>query len=182
MAYSPSPQPSPMVTGIGSRANDQNFTPTPPPLPVSKRDKRRGLLSDKLNELTGSFSMNRDGHYRQQLQALQIDMNLIMRADPYTDAPLDDSGDDIADMILAALGGNAQGGQNGAGTGTGPAGQRRGDLDPAILAGKWYARFVEEVNDAVEHRDTTLTMLEVCIPLDLFEIDTISNADWGHVR
>lgn len=162
MAYSPSPQPSPTLAVMGARSNDQIFTPTPPPIPLSKRDKRRSILSEKLNELTTSFANNRDSHYRQQLQALQIDLNLIMRADPYRDAPLDDSGDDIAELVLAAMGGNAQSGVNGAGAVAGPPMYPRPDKDVAALAGRWYAQYVEDVNDAVELRDTNLTMLEVC--------------------
>ena len=136
-------------------SHEQNFTPTPPPVPLSKRDKRRSALSDKLNELTASFSHNRDRHYRQQLQALQVDMTLIMRADPYSQGPLDDSGEDIANLVAAATGGAAFV------SGGGLSGHRRGDLDGTALAGMWYAKFVEETNDAMELRDTCLTMLEV---------------------
>lgn len=141
MAYSPSPHPSPIMTMTGTMGpqHESPFTPTPPPIPLSKRDKRRSALSDKLNELTASFAQNRDGHYRQQLQALQIDMTLVMRADPYLENPLDDSGEDIANLVAASTGG--------ASTGT--------------LAGKCYAQFVDEINNAVEERDTDLTRLEV---------------------
>ncbi|KAI9846149.1 MAG: hypothetical protein M1838_001385 [Thelocarpon superellum] len=134
------------------------LTSTPPPLPLSKRDKRRGALSDKLNELTASFSQNRDMHYRQQLQSLQVDMNLVMRADPYADSPLDDSGEDIASLVAASMGGIPHASFNGGGFGL--AGNRRLDPDTAPLAGRWYAQFVEEANNAAEERDAALTMLE----------------------
>ena len=144
-----------------ARLIDQNFTPTPPPIPLSKRDKRRSALSEKLNELTASFSQNRDSHYRQQLSALQIDMTLIMRADPYADSPLDDSGEDITDMIVAAMGATAQTAPNGAGAGQPE--QRRPEIDAGGLAGRWYSKFVEDVNNAAENRDAALTMLEVSL-------------------
>ncbi|KAI9815576.1 MAG: hypothetical protein M1832_005437 [Thelocarpon impressellum] len=167
MAYSPSPQRSPTMASSAGRPHEQHFTPTPPPQPLSKRDKRRGALSEKLNDLTASFSQNRDGHYRQQLQALQVDMTLIMRADPYDDSPLDDSGDEIADMVAAAMGGGGRGDVGG-----GQPGQRRPEPDGSALAGRWYSRFVEEVNNAAEGRDVELTMLENNYERTLHELHT----------
>ncbi|KZF25290.1 hypothetical protein L228DRAFT_280542 [Xylona heveae TC161] len=143
MAHSPSPS----ISAVGSHKMDRMRSPTPPPQPLSKRDKRRSLLSERLNELTAAFAQNRDTHYRQQLQALQVDMNLIMRANPYSEAPLDDMGDDIAEVVSAALGGGSNG-------------QWRLDGDAAALSGRWYSKFTDEVNDAMEDRDANLTMLE----------------------
>ena len=134
---------------LSGRQNEQHFNAEPPPQPLSKRDKRRSVLSEKLNELTNSFANNRDSHYRQQLQALQVDMNLITRADPYRDAPFDDMGDEIAELVAQTTGGNTQGG-------AGP-----GQSMVASLAGRWYAQYVEEINDAIEVRDADMTMLEV---------------------
>ncbi|KAI9824000.1 MAG: hypothetical protein M1819_001088 [Sarea resinae] len=147
MAYSPSPQMPQAAPPGGAHRADGVFSATPPLQPLSKRDKRRSLLSDRLNELTASFTQNRDTHYRQQLQALQIDMNLIMRADPYANSPLDDSGEDIAELISATMGGSANG-------------QWKPEGDVAALAGRWYAKFVDDVNNAMEDRDVALTMLE----------------------
>ena len=127
---------------------------------ISKRDKRRNLLSNQLNELTTSFANNRDVHYRQQLQALQIDLNLIMRANPYKDIPLDDSGEEVHNLSIAAIGGNSHVNIN-----VMTSASRHTDLDVAALAGRWYAQYVEEVNDAVELRDTHLTMLEVRVSI-----------------
>src|SRR4051794_33553480 len=102
MAYSPSPTLSPTMA-ITSKP-DRRQSPTPPQQPISKRDKRRGQLSERLSEITNSFQLNRDSHYRQQLHALQIDMTLIMGADPYTNGPLDDSPENIAKMIADLTG------------------------------------------------------------------------------
>ncbi|KAI9801494.1 MAG: hypothetical protein M1833_002726 [Piccolia ochrophora] len=136
---------------------ESRLTPTPPAQPLSKRDKRRTALSDKLNDLSTSFTNNRDLHYRQQLQSLQVDMNLVMRADPYEDGPLNDMGEDIAEMVNAATGGAPQGGLNG--VAGGQAGQRRLEFESAALAGRWHSRFVEVTNNSVEDRDGTLTAL-----------------------
>lgn len=114
--------------------------------PLTKRDKRRTALAEKLNDLTSTFSQNRDSHYRQQLHALQADMNLIMRADPYQDHPLDDSADGIAESINDILSGNPHPTANG---------------EPPPTSGRRYARFVEKLNNAIEERDAKITTLHV---------------------
>ena len=78
-----------------------------------------------------------------------------MRADPYREAPLDDMGDDVDDMVALAMGGSHTP------TGSGSQGTRRPESDAAALAGRWYLQFVEDVNNAMEDKDATLTMLEV---------------------
>lgn len=152
MAYSPSPQISPTVAS-GSAPHISRLSATPPPQQLSKRDKRRNALSERLSDLTNQFTRNRDAHFRKQLQSLQIDMNLIMRADPYKEHPLEDHPDEIADLIAATVGANIHGGGHG--------GHRRAENDAAPYAGKWYQKFVEEINDAQENRDAQLTLLEV---------------------
>lgn len=161
MAYSPSPQLSPRAAGPGVTAlkSERPMTPSAHAQPLSKRDKRRTALSEKLNEITAAFSNNRDSHYRQQLQTLQADMNLIMRADPYQGRPLDDFGDDVAELVGAAMAGTSYAAVNGAGVGHG--GQRRPDPEASASSGRWYARYVEEVNNAMEERDAALTVLHV---------------------
>jgi hypothetical protein len=118
----------------------------PGPAPqMSKRDKRRNLLTDKVNELTAGFKETRDSQYRQQFQALQVDMGLIVKADLGAVGPLEDGGEEIDKMVqdvyLAA---------------SVPA-------ESSPLSGKWYARFAEEVNNAKEERDAALTLLYVSI-------------------
>ncbi|KAK0638044.1 hypothetical protein DIS24_g10215 [Lasiodiplodia hormozganensis] len=119
---------------------------SPPPLPLSKRDKRRTMLSEKLNDMFTSFSENRDQHYRAQIQAVQTDMALIMRADPYQNKPLDDTGDEVADAIHGTTG--SQPPQPGTATG-----------DYVAQVGRFYSKFVNDANDALETRDIALTML-----------------------
>lgn len=123
--------------------------------PQSKRDKRRTALQERLQELTASFSQNRDVEFRQQLHALQCDMTLINSADPYAAGPLPDSADEIALLIEKSLGGGS----------TSSSGSFAREM--AGLAGTWYSRFVQEVNRAKEDRDAELAFLmvsAVCLP------------------
>ncbi|KAF2787047.1 hypothetical protein K505DRAFT_379846 [Melanomma pulvis-pyrius CBS 109.77] len=119
---------------------------TSPQPQVSKRDKRRNMLAEKLAEMMASFSDNRDSHYRAQLAALQADINLILKADPYANKPLDDDGEEASELIAQIMGSNVPSAPS-AGT------------DYIAQVGKHYARFVEAVNDAMEERDYNLTML-----------------------
>ncbi|KAI9696044.1 MAG: hypothetical protein M1836_005875 [Candelina mexicana] len=157
MPQSPSPRISPTARNNGHQsASRLGLNGSPPTQSLSKRDKRRFLLADRLSDLTANFSNNRDNHYRQQLQALQIDMNLITSANPYSDKPLEDTGDEIANLVNIAAGGNSSTGANGGQGGS----HRRLEVDTAQLAGKWYARFAEEVNNAMESRDAQLTLVQ----------------------
>jgi hypothetical protein len=119
------------------------------PLPQpSKRDKRRNMLADKLSDMMASFSDNRDSHYRAQLAALQADINLITKADCYANKPLDDGGEEASELVAQIMG-NAVPTAPSAGT------------DYIAQCGKYYSRFVDAVNDAMEERDYNLTMLWV---------------------
>lgn len=123
-------------------------TATSPQPQVSKRDKRRNMLAEKLSEMMSSFSDNRDSHYRAQLAALQADITLILKADPYTNKALDDAGEEATDLVTSVMGNNVP---NAPSAGT----------DYVAQCGKYYARFVDAVNDAIEDRDRDLAMLWV---------------------
>jgi hypothetical protein len=140
MAMSPSPPLSP-VLGPSHRYH----TLSPPQQP-SKRDKRRTLLADRLEEITRHFSQNRDIHYREQLQALQIDMNLIMEANANGNELLPNKPEEIEALVEENIK-----------TVRKPLGPV-----PPPRAGKIYADFAKDVNDAMEERDTALTMHMVC--------------------
>ncbi|TVY45814.1 hypothetical protein LOCC1_G006462 [Lachnellula occidentalis] len=141
MAMSQSPQLSP-VMGASHRV-DRHHSNSPPQQQLSKRDKKRTLLADRLAEITSQFSSNRDAHYREQLQALQIDMNLIMDADAHGNSPLPSMPyqvdglvqDNIKRTMMKSIGPN-----------------------PPPRAGKVYMDFAREVNDAMEERDAALTL------------------------
>ena len=119
---------------------------------MSKRDKRRNMLAEKLSEMMASFSDNRDSHYRAQLAALQADISLILKADPYANKPLEDGGEEAAELITQVMGNSV------------PAAPSAG-TDYISQCGKHYARFVDAVNDAMGERDYNLTMLWVCFHL-----------------
>ena len=139
MAMSPSPQLSPV---LGPTYKMERHHTNSPPQQLSKRDKRRTLLADRLEEITRHFSQNRDVHYREQLQALQIDMNLIMEADAHGKEPLPSGPDDIEVLVEENI----------------KAVRKTLGAIPPPRAGKIYAAFAKEINDAIEERDTGLSM------------------------
>ncbi len=169
MAFSPSPQLSPTIFGNGTTVlikTERAVTPTPPTAPVNKRDRRRNALAERIMDLTTHFSQNRDSYSRQQLQMLQADMNLIMRADPYEGYPLDDMPADLAEMVAA----NFNGAPSAVGGPGGPqALQRRLESDASAMSARIYATYVEEINNHMEDRDVALTLLAVCADFDDFE-------------
>lgn len=123
----------------------------------SKRDKKRTLLADRLADITMSFSINRDSHYRTQLQAIQIDSNLIAEAD--CSRTLLDDANEIDELVK----------ENVVKTNMKSAGN-----EVPLRAGRIYADFAKEVNDAQEERDAALTTLKVSAPRRRLFFDT----DW----
>ena len=152
MAYSPAPtSPAGPGSAMGHSSLQSRGRSTSPPtsVPLTKRDKRRSALQERLHDLTVSFSQNRDAQFRQQLHALQCDMTLINNADPYHPGPLPDSADEIAALIEGTVGGG------------------KFAKEMASLAGMWYSRFVQEVNQVKTDTDADLVMLVVS-PLSFF--------------
>ncbi|KIW51342.1 hypothetical protein PV05_10075 [Exophiala xenobiotica] len=139
MAYSPSP--TPPLTGPDASLYPHRRSPTPPAQPLSKRDKRRNQHVAHQQELYNDLASNREQHYREQLIALQTDMSLISQADPYDPEPLEDSPEEIARIAELAASGTPYQSQM------------------SSLAGKWYAEFVHEVNDAKEAKELALIQL-----------------------
>ncbi|KAF2426502.1 hypothetical protein EJ08DRAFT_637982 [Tothia fuscella] len=117
-------------------------------LPPSKRDKRRAMLGEKLSDMVASFNANLRPHYEAQASAIQIDINLILRADPYQNKPLEDDAEEISRLIQSTAAGKVQIPAESAAEGDFLAG-----------AGRLYTSFVHEVNDAMEERDCNLTLL-----------------------
>lgn len=129
----------------GSQLIDRQQSNSPQFQTLSKRDKRRSLLANRLGDITKMFSENRDVNYRSQLQALQVDMNLIMEAVPYDKNTLPDTRDKIEALVQANMQKTMMKG-----------------VEPPLRAGKIFAEFAQEVNDAMEERDTSLTTHMVC--------------------
>lgn len=123
-----------------------DFTGSPPP-PQSKRDKKRNMLSEKLENMVNTFSQNLRPHYEAQASALHVDIHLITRADLVENRPLDDDPEEIDKLIFGIVGHNI------AGTGA--------QDDFVARAGAHYTKFVHDVNDAMEERDVNLALLAV---------------------
>ncbi|KAL8869245.1 MAG: hypothetical protein Q9174_004415, partial [Haloplaca sp. 1 TL-2023] len=108
---------------------------------VTKREKRRNVMLEKLRDTATNFDQNREYHYRRQLQSLQRDVNYITYANPYRDLGLEELDDSDGDDLPSAVGvvsGN-------------------GEKQPR--AGKWARKFNEEVGNAEEDRDAQLTLV-----------------------
>lgn len=120
---------------------DRRMAASPPPT-QSKRDKRRQLLTERIATLSEKQTKGQDQIYREKLQKIQIDTNLVMRVDPYVDRPLDDFEKDQERLR-----------------------QINGDTDtPRTLlemAGPKFASWMERVQDLVEQRDFSLTKYKV---------------------
>ncbi|KAJ5103537.1 hypothetical protein N7532_004066 [Penicillium argentinense] len=142
MAYSPGPLSPGTGPAYGGLQRGRSTSPTGGgPSTMTKRDKRRSQLQERLHDLTAMFSQNRDAQFRQQLHSLQCDMTLINNADPYQDGLLPDSSEDIAQLIEDTVGGG------------------KFAKEMASLSGTWYAKFVQEVNNVKEQKDSELTQV-----------------------
>lgn len=129
----------------GSQVIDRQVSNSPQFQALSKRDKRRSVLANRLGDMTKTFSEHRDVNYRSQLQALQVDMNLIMEAVPYDKNTLPDNRDEVEALVQANMRKTMMKG-----------------VEPPLRAGKIFAEFAQEVNDAMEERDASLTTHMVC--------------------
>ena len=159
MAYSPSPHiPNLAVAGTSSRFNRHSPSPTLPQ-PLSKRDKKRNVMENRLAEISSSFAENRDHIYRKQLQALQADMNYIQAARLYDNVPLDQIGDEGPEEASTSAAASAAGSFRNAHQAHLPNHMR---LETTHRTGPRTAEFIQEVNDAMEQRDADLTTIVVC--------------------
>ena len=161
MAYTPSPQPG--FHGLGAtglNATQPIRTSDTPPFShiVSKRDKRRLALSDRLTEISTNFTNNREAYYRAHMHTLQLDMNFINNANLYENKPLDDASEDILEGLSANIPGPSIGSRSGV------PGLRLPEIEAPPRAGRWAAKFVHEINDEFEDKDVRLTLLAVRIP------------------
>ncbi|MCJ1384511.1 hypothetical protein MMC17_007628 [Xylographa soralifera] len=138
MAYSPTPGPS----------QSRRLSPTPPLL--TKRDKRRNAIEQRMKDLDFSFMSHRDSYSRKQLNMLSRDIAFINLANPYDTKPLEDYADDMG-AELALYGAENTIGMLRGGSISLPDAESRPPL------GKYAARFVQDVNDTMERRDTELT-------------------------
>jgi len=151
MAYSPSPQPG-ALGNVGGNLHRSSVTP-PLPRVISKQDKRRNLLSERLNAIGVHFARDRDSFYRTQLQSLQLAINYINNTDLYKSEPLNDNPNDVFEELSAAVADNAQR--------VAQAGARVNMHEVPAGSDMRVAAFIKEINDAMETRDANLTAIAV---------------------
>lgn len=122
------------------------------PVPVlSKRDKRRGMLFDKVNEMVDYFMTNQYDFYFAQLSALQCDMNLIHRSDPFESGPLDSSPETVSILVDEVRKETTRNRPIAA----------EAEETFAAMKGRFYSQYADEINAAIERRDAELTMAYV---------------------
>jgi len=122
----------------------RDLRPQSPPAQASKRDKKRQVLSEKLALLTDQMSRDRDRSYREELQKIQVDLNLVGRVDPYADRPLDEIQREYRELSQASA--------NGA---------DRPNRTLLEMAGPSFQDWVHNVEDLIETRDYDLTSQKV---------------------
>lgn len=132
-----------------SQTMDRDGNAPPPVQPVSKRDKRRTALLDRLNGISNQFSANKDQYYREQLGAIQQDVALILHAIPYVDDPSKESSSELFAVIHKLTRGDPR------------AIQALRDGDISGIGGRIYQQFQDEIYDAMERRDAALTSYSV---------------------
>ncbi|CAK1357443.1 hypothetical protein CB0940_07821 [Cercospora beticola] len=141
---------------------------SPQPQPLTKRDVRRNRIMEKLQAMVDGFATNQNQHYRAQLQGVQVDMTLVLRAEPYAEGALPDSHEEIRELVEAVMQSDASG--NG---GVTLPDDENVKTDFWATAGKRYGEFAREVNDAIEKRDADLTLLHNNHEAALQELDRL---------
>ncbi|KAB5585855.1 Sds3-like-domain-containing protein [Coniochaeta sp. 2T2.1] len=111
------------------------------PTLLSKRDKKRAMLIDRLAALGDKFGLDRDRAYREQLQKIQVDTNLVMRVDAHAERPLDDLDGEHLQLSRA----NSE------------ANNHPGPRTLLEMAGPRFQDWLVNVQDLVEERDYYLT-------------------------
>lgn len=109
-------------------------------------------LAEKMTAIHNTFEQNHTDHYWAYLSAAQCEINLLMRADPYRDGPLDDTPEGIARQMEDAK------------TEICSARPIAPEAEASFqhASGKFYPEFVREINGALEQRDADLSSIHVC--------------------
>ena len=115
-------------------------------------------MENRLAEISSSFAENRDHHYHKQLHTLRADMSYIQAARLYDDAPLDEIGDEESEEVNTSAAASNAGSLRNA-----HQAHLNGHtmLEVPYKTGPQTARFIQEINDAMEQRDVDLTTVVV---------------------
>ncbi|KAI6778795.1 uncharacterized protein J7T54_007448 [Emericellopsis cladophorae] len=116
-------------------------SPPPPSSALSKRDRKRQQLMDRLAATDEQFQREKNLTYRDQLQRIQLDINLVQSFDPYAPNALDVIGGAQSEHDQVQ---REQAHDEGA----------RSLLD---MAGIKFHTFMTEMEDLIEKRDFQLT-------------------------
>lgn len=159
MAHSPT-LPSATLPGFAGPSNTRyrpdRLSVSPQPLQhISKREKRRIAMSDRLADLSTTFAENRDAIYRKQLQVFQADIHYINSAALYSNKCLEEYGDEQTQDGNVSAAASIHGGLR-----TIQQAQSNG-ASATLKTGRHTASFIEDVNDAMEQRDADLLTIAV---------------------
>ena len=110
-------------------------------------------MQDRLNDIITNFAGNRDVYYRTQLQEYHTDINYITHASLYDNKLLPDQNDEVSEhTTVNGTGSHRHGLTNGV-----------AKAEPIQKLGRHAAKFIQDVNDAVEQRDADLVTLAVSL-------------------
>lgn len=118
---------------------------SPPPASQSKRDRKRQALMDRLASMSEKLQQEQDLTYRDQLQKVQFELNLVQRFDPYDPNALD---------IAADLRGEHE-------RVLGPLIGADGARSMIDMAGVRFPEFLDDLEDLIELRDFQLAQSKV---------------------
>ncbi|KAG5972979.1 hypothetical protein E4U55_000688 [Claviceps digitariae] len=126
-----------ITSAMGGKAERRS----PPPATQSKRDRKRQALMERLSTMTDKCQRDQDMTYRDQLQKIQYEINLVQRFDPYEPNALDMAAklqkEHRQTQGVPVLADNA-----------------RSLMD---MAGIKFPNFIDEIEDLIEIRDFQLT-------------------------
>ncbi|KAG6144079.1 hypothetical protein E4U24_003727 [Claviceps purpurea] len=114
---------------------------SPAPAAQSKRDRKRQALMDRLATMTERFQREQDLTYRDQLQKIQYETNLVQRFDPYASNALE---------VSAKLQQEHRQTQ-------GPPVLAENGRSLMDMAGIKFPKFLDEIEDLIEIRDFQMT-------------------------
>jgi hypothetical protein len=106
------------------------------------------MLADRLAAMTEKFGRDRDQVYREQLQRIQVDTQLVMKVDPYAERPLDALDTELLEVSRA----NSE------------VYNHQGQRTLLEMAGSRFQDWIVEVQDIVEERDYHVTKYTVRSP------------------
>ena len=118
---------------------------SPPPASQSKRDRKRQALMDRLTTMNEKFQREQDLTYRDQLQKVQFEINLVQRFDPYDKDALE-TATELRNEHKRVLG---------------PMVNADGARSMVDMAGIRFPEFLDDLEDLVELRDFQLAQSKV---------------------